>query len=94
MPFDVDDFAGLLGQTQIQVNVPRESLPEVLRRVCDFMGFGIYVYSISVRPGKGDLLKTFVVELQRVDYQAKTGEWTPFQEKGRASDPFGPGASR
>lgn len=93
-PFDVDDFSQLLGQTQIQVTVPRDSLAEVLRRACDFMGFGIYVYSIRVRPGPEELLKTFIVELQRVDYSAQAHDWSPFQERGRADNPFGPTGNR
>jgi hypothetical protein len=93
-PFDVDDFSQLLGQTQIQVTVPRDSLAEVLRRACDFMGFGIYVYTIRVRPGPEELLKTFIVELQRVDYSPPVHDWTPFQDRGRADSPFGPTGTR
>jgi hypothetical protein len=93
-PFDVDDFSQLLGQTQIQVTVPRDSLAEVLRRACDFMGFGIYVYTIQVRPGPEELLKSFVVELQRVDYSTPAHDWTPFQDRGRADSPFGPTGTR
>src|SRR5579859_1650029 len=93
-PFDVDDFSQLLGQTQIQVTVPRDSVAEVLRRACDFMGFGIYVYTIRVRPGPEELLKTFIVELQRVDFSPQAKDWTPFQERGRADSPFGPTGSR
>ncbi|MFZ0829939.1 MAG: hypothetical protein WCB18_04680 [Thermoplasmata archaeon] len=93
-PFDVDDFAQLLGQTQIQVTVPRDSLAEVLRRACDFMGFGIYVYSIRVRPGPEELLKTFIVELQRVDFSTPVKDWVPFQDRGRADSPFGPTGTR
>ena len=93
-PFDVDDFSQLLGQTQIQVTVPRDSLAEVLRRACDFMGFGIYVYSIRVRPGPEELLKTYIVELQRVDYSPGAKDWTPFQERGKADSPFGPTGTR
>jgi hypothetical protein len=93
-PFDVDDFSQLLGQTQIQVTVPRDSLAEVLRRACDFMGFGIYVYSIRVRPGPEELLKTFIVELQRVDFSAQAHDWAPFQDRGRADNPFGPTGTR
>jgi hypothetical protein len=93
-PFDVDDFSQLLGQTQIQVTVPRDSLAEVLRRACDFMGFGIYVYTIRVRPGPEELLKSFIVELQRVDYSTPAHDWTPFQDRGRADSPFGPTGTR
>ncbi len=93
-PFDIDEFSQLLGQTQVQVTVPRDSLAEVLRRVCDFMGFGIYVYTIRVRPGPEELLKTFIVELQRVDFSAPDREWAPFQDRGKADSPFGPTGSR
>jgi hypothetical protein len=93
-PFDVDDFSQLLGQTHIQVTVPRDSLAEVLRRACDFMGFGIYVYTIRVRPGPEELLKTFIVELQRVDYSGPAKDWAPFQDRGRSDNPFGPTGTR
>lgn len=89
-PFDVDEFAQLLGESTIQVVVPKEDLLEVLRRISDFMGFGIYVYSFRVRPAPEELLKKFIVELQRVDYSAVTSDWTPFQEQGRSDSPFGP----
>jgi hypothetical protein len=90
-PFNVDEFATMLGETTIRVTVPRESLLEVLRRVTDFMGFGIYVYSLTVRPAPSELLKEFVVELQRVDFAPGTKTWVPFEEKGTAESPFGPG---
>jgi hypothetical protein len=93
-PFDVDEFSALLGETSIRVTVPRDALPEVLRRVTEFMGFGIYVYSISVRPAPTELLKGFVVELQRVDYSAEKGVWLPFVEKGTTDSPFGPSGDR
>jgi hypothetical protein len=93
-PFDVDDFSSLLGETSIRVTVPREDLAEVLRRASEFMGFGIYVYAITVRPTPGDLLKSFVVELQRVDYSAEKGAWTPFVDKGASDSPFGPSGTR
>lgn len=93
-PFDVDEFSKLLGETSIRVTVPRESLAEVLQRVLEFMGFGIYVYSISVRPAPAELLKSFVVELQRVDYSAEKGAWAPFVEKGTTDSPFGPTGDR
>ena len=86
-PFDADDFSALLGQTSIRMNVPRSDLAEVLRRVMEFMGFGIYVYTISVRPAPSELLKEFVVELHRVDYSAEKGTWLPFVEKGSADAP-------
>jgi hypothetical protein len=93
-PFDVDEFAQLLGETTIRLEVPREDLPEVLRRVCDFMGFGIYVYSFRVRPAKDELLAKFVLELQRVDFNGATGDWVAFEEKGRSDSPFGPTGGR
>jgi len=93
-PFDVDDFSGLLGETSVRVTVPREDLAEVLRRVSEFMGFGIYVYAISVRPTPGDLLKSFVLELQRVDYDPEKHAWVPFVEKGTSNSPFGPSGTR
>lgn len=92
-PFDPDEFSALLGGTSIRVTVPREALPEVLRRVLEFMGFGIYVYAISVRPAPTELLKGFLVELQRIDYSSEKGAWVPFVEKGTADSPFGPGTS-
>jgi hypothetical protein len=93
-PFDVDDFSSMLGETSIRVTVPREDLAEVLRRASEFMGFGIYVYSFTVRPTPGDLLKSFVVELQRVDYSPEKGAWTPFVDKGASNSPFGPSGTR
>jgi len=93
-PFDVDEFSTLLGGTSVRVTVPRDALLEVLRRVLEFMGFGIYVYSISVRPAPTELLKGFVVELQRVDYSAEKGAWVPFVEKGTTDSPFGPSGGR
>jgi len=93
-PFDVDEFSTLLGETSIRITVPRESLAEVLRRVLEFMGFGIYVYSISVRPAPAELLKSYLVELQRVDYSAEKGAWVPFVEKGTTDSPFGPSGNR
>ncbi len=93
-PFDPDEFSTLLGETSIRVTVPREELAEVLRRASEFMGFGIYVYAITVRPTPGDLLKSFVVELQRVDYSAQKGTWVPFVEQGASDSPFGPSGTR
>ncbi len=93
-PFDLDDFSTLLGETSIRVTVPREALPEVLRRVIEFMDFGIYVYALSIRPAPSELLKSFVVELQRVDYSAEKGGWVPFVEKGVTESPFGPTGDR
>jgi hypothetical protein len=93
-PFDVDEFSGLLGETSIRVTVPLEHLAEVLRRVTDFMGFGIYVYQLTIRPAPSELLKSFVVELQRVDYSAETKRWVAFVEKGTSDSPFGPSGTR
>jgi hypothetical protein len=93
-PFDVDEFSTLLGETSIRVKVPREDLPEVLRRVTEFMGFGIYVYSVQVRPAPGETLKSFLVELQRVDYSAEKKAWVAFEEKGTSGSPFGPSGTR
>ncbi len=93
--FDLDGFSEQLGETSIRVTVPREELPEVLRRVLEFTGFGIYVYTITVRPAPAELLKSYVVELQRVDYSAEKGAWVPFVEKGALDSPYGsstPGA--
>ncbi len=90
-PFDLDEFSRLLGETSIRLKVPRENLLEVLGRVLEFMGFGIYVYAISVRPAPAALLKEFEVELQRVDYSAERSRWEPFVERGSASSP--PGSS-
>jgi len=80
--FDLDEFSSLLGQTSIRVTVPTSDLLAVLQRVAEFMGFGIYVYAISVRPAPAELLKEVVLELQRVDYSAEKGAWVPFTEKG------------
>ncbi len=91
-PFDIDEFSRLLGETAIRVTVPRENLAELLRRVSEFMGFGIYVYAISVRPADSDLLKGFLVELRRVDFSREQGQWVPFVEQGASDNPFGPGA--
>jgi hypothetical protein len=93
-PFDLDEFSTLLGQTSIRVTVPREDLTELLRRVTDFMSFGIYVYAVIVRPAPAELLKSFVVELQRVDYSVEKGAWVPFVEKGTVDSPFGPTGDR
>ena len=84
----------MLGETSIRLTVPRENLAEVLARATEFMGFGIYVYAISIRPTPSDLLKSFVVELQRVDYSATKGDWVPFVEKGTSDSPFGPSGTR
>ena len=81
-PFDVDEFSRLLGETSIRLTVPPDALAEVLRRVLDFMGFGIYVYAIAVRPAPSELLKGYVVELQRVEYDPDASAWRPFVDRG------------
>ncbi|HTT25474.1 MAG TPA: hypothetical protein VMH90_00735 [Thermoplasmata archaeon] len=93
-PFDPDEFAQQLGETLIEVKVPRDQLAEVLRRVAEFMGFGIYVYEIAVRPAPTELLNDFVVTLRRVDFQPARSGWVPFEEKGRSDSPFGPEGRR
>jgi hypothetical protein len=89
--FDVDAFAQQLGESAIRVRVPRENLLEVLTRISEFMGFGIYVYEISVRPVPQETLKTFEVDLRRVEYAPGEHRWRPFEERGRSDTPFGPG---
>ncbi len=84
----------MLGETSLRVTVPREDLVEVLRRIVEFMSFGIYVYRVSFWPARSDLLKEFVVELQRVDYSPGAGDWIPFEERGRSESPFGPDGTR
>jgi hypothetical protein len=93
-PFDIDEFSQLLGETVVRTEVPREDLAEALRRVSDFMGFGIYVYSVRVKPAKDETLMRFVIELQRVDYDPNVGDWVPFEETGRSDSPFGPTGGR
>ena len=93
-PFDLDEFGRMLGEPSLRVTVPREDLPEVLRRVTDFMGFGIYVYAIRVRPAPEEALTKFLVELERVDYSPHRHDWVTFEETGRADSPFGPGSKR
>ncbi len=93
-PFRVDEFSEQLGATTLEVTVPRDDLADVLRRVCEFMGFGIYVYEIRVRPADSDLLKSFVVSLQRVDFRADRRGWAPFEDRGRSDSPFGPEGQR
>ncbi len=93
-PFDLDGFSQLLGEPALRVTVPRENLAEVLHRVTDFMGFGIYVYAFRVEPAPEERLRRFVVTLERVDYSAARAVWVPFEEKGRSDSPFGPGDRR
>jgi hypothetical protein len=75
----------MLGETSVRVRVPRENLTEVLRRVTDFMGFGVYVYAITVRPAASASLKEFEVELQRVDFSPERNRWEEFVERGAES---------
>lgn len=89
-PFDVDEFAQLLGESKITVSVPRENLSEVLRRIVEFMGFGIYVYAVVVIPAPSTTLEKFTVSLDRIDFDPKLKGWTPFKDKGRSDSPFGP----
>ena len=77
----------MLGETAIRVTVPSDALAEVLRRVIDFMGFGIYVYAVSFRPAPAELLKGYVVELQRVEFDPESSLWKPFVERGSAGAP-------
>jgi hypothetical protein len=88
-PFDVDEFSQMLGETAVRVTVPPDALAEVLRRVVEFMGFGIYVYEVAVRPAPADLLKGYVVDLRRVEYDPDAGTWKPFVERGTVG-PSGP----
>ncbi len=83
-PFDVDEFSQLLGETAVRLTVPADALAEVLRRVVEFMGFGIYVYEVSVRPAPAELLQGYLVELRRVEYDGAAGAWKPFVERGTA----------
>lgn len=93
-PFDVDEFSQMLGETTIRVTVPKEDLGEVLRRITDFMGFGIYVYAFQVRPAAEESLRRFQVELRRVDFAPAQGDWVTFEDSGPSDSPFGPGATR
>jgi hypothetical protein len=90
-PFDMDGFSQQLGATSLRVTVPRENLAEVLERIAEFMGFGIYVYAFNVRPAPNAVLRSFEVELQRVDFSPAAAAWQPFVERGRTDNPFGPG---
>jgi hypothetical protein len=93
-PFDLDEFSQMLGETSIRIEVPREDLAEALRRISEFMGFGIYVYRFRVEPVAEALLKRFVVELERVDFSPERSAWIRFEEKGRSDSPFGPSGGR
>jgi hypothetical protein len=80
IPFDPDEFSQRLGETSIKVVVPREHLPEVLKRALDFINFGIYVYTIVVMPSPNPTLNTFVVQMDRIDFNDKLKGWVPFRE--------------
>lgn len=89
-PFDVDEFCQQLGETRITATVPREHLTEVLKRVVEFMEFGIYVYAVVVLPAASPTMEKFTLTLDRIDFDTKRHGWIPFQEKGRSESPFGP----
>ena len=91
-PFDVDDFCRQLGETRLRVTVPKAQVPEVLRRILEFMDFGIYVYTLVVLPAPGTTLDRFVVQLDRIQYNEARRVWVPFEERGVAGSPFGPGS--
>ena len=90
-PFDVDDLCRQLGETHLRASVPRAQVPEVLRRIMEFMDFGVYVYTLVVLPAPGATLDRFVVQLDRIQYNEARRVWVPFQERGVADNPFGPG---
>ncbi len=90
----MDEFCQQLGETKVTATVPREHLNEVLKRVVEFMEFGIYVYAVVVLPGPSPTLEKFTVQLDRIDFDNGRKGWTPFQEKGRSSSPFGPAGDR
>lgn len=89
-PFDLDEFCQMLGETKVSATVPREHLSEVLKRVVEFMEFGIYTYAVVVLPAASPTLEKFVVQLDRIDFDNQRKGWTPFREKGRSDSPFGP----
>ncbi len=78
IPFDVDEFSQKLGETSIKVVVPRDHLPEVLKRALDFISFGIYVYTIVVIPAPNPTLDSFVVQMDRIDFNDRLKGWVPF----------------
>ncbi len=80
----------MLGETKVSATVPREHLSEVLKRVVEFMEFGIYTYAVVVLPAASPTLEKFVVQLDRIDFDNQRKGWTPFREKGRSASPFGP----
>lgn len=80
-PFDVDEFSQMLGETSIRVVVPREQMEEVLKRAMDFINFGIYVYSIVVLPSPKKTMESFILQMDRIDYDEKRNVWIPFDDK-------------
>ncbi len=91
-PFDVDDFCRQLGETHLRATVPKAQVPEVLRRILEFMDFGVYVYTLVVLPAPGATLDRFVVQLDRIQYNEARRVWVPFEERGASDNPFGPGS--
>ncbi len=90
-PFDVDDFCRQLGETHLRASVPKAQVAEVLKRILEFMDFGVYVYTLVVLPAPGGTLDRFVVQLDRIQYHEARKVWVPFEERGGADNPFGPG---
>ena len=79
-PFDVDAFSQQLGEDHLRVTVPAPALGEVLKRIFDFMGFGVYVYAVVVIPSPTPTLDTYVVQLDRINFSKAKNVWVPFQE--------------
>ena len=94
--FDVDELSRQLGESHLRFEVPKAELAETLKRVLEFMDFGVYVYSVVLLPAPGKTLERFVLQLDRIEYDERRGVWIPFREKGVADDPFGsrPGTGR
>lgn len=86
-PFDIEEFSQQLGETSIKVVVPRDSLEEVLKRAFDFINFGIYVYSVVVIPSPTPTMETFIVQMDRIDYNEKAHVWMPFQDRRADTSP-------
>jgi hypothetical protein len=85
----VDELSRQLGESHLRFEVPKTELAETLKRVFEFMDFGVYVYSVVVLPAPGKTLERFVLQLDRIEYDERRGVWIPFREKGVADDPFG-----
>ncbi len=92
-PFDVDDFCRQLGETHLRATVPKAQVAEVLKRILEFMDFGVYVYTLVVLPAPGATLDRFVVQLDRIQYNEARRVWVPFEDRGVADNPFGPGGN-